>query len=298
MATVAPRVVICHRPTEWDVLLQEHATPGQVRFFLESRDRKPGLVIDRDRLQSLAMTAVEAAIPPTWRRTRVSRRDLPSFLFEPTDIVVAVGQDGLVPNLAKYLDGQLVLGVNPESERYEGVLVRYPVAAVADLMSDIAKDKAGVEIRTMAEARLDDGQSLVALNEIYVGHRSHQSSRYRIGHRQVWENQSSSGLIVATGTGATGWARSIAAERRSRIRLPSPTDPSLAFFVREAWPSTSTGTEITEGSLGSGDSLRLISEIENGGVVFGDGIEPDHLDLRWGQEVTIGIAAQTLRLVT
>ena len=32
----------------------------------------------------------------------------------------------------------------------------------------------------MVEAVLDDGQSLLALNEVFIGHQSHQSARYRI----------------------------------------------------------------------------------------------------------------------
>lgn len=41
------------------------------------------------------------------------RGDLDRFLFEPDDIVLALGQDGLVANVAKYLDGQPVIGSNP-----------------------------------------------------------------------------------------------------------------------------------------------------------------------------------------
>ena len=41
------------------------------------------------------------------------RGDLDRFLFEPDDLVVIVGQDGLVANVSKYLDGQPVVGINP-----------------------------------------------------------------------------------------------------------------------------------------------------------------------------------------
>ena len=66
-----------------------------------------------------------------------------------------------------------------------------------------------IERRTMAEARREDGQRMLALNEIFVGHASHQSARYRLSMADgQQERQSSSGLIVAVPTGhSTGAVR-------------------------------------------------------------------------------------------
>ena len=227
----------------------------------------------------------------------MDRGDLDRFLFEPDDIVVAVGQDGLVANAAKYLGGQPVVGLNPEPGRNAGVLVPHPPDAAADLLADVAAERATFEERTMARARLDDGQTLVALNEVFVGHRSHQSARYSLRFGTARESHSSSGLIVATGTGATGWASSIHRERGSTLALPLPTEPRLAFFVREAWPSRATDTGCTEGLLGAGRPLEIVSRMESGGIAFGDGIESDAVELPWGARVRIGVSDRTLRLV-
>lgn len=43
------------------------------------------------------------------RLQRLDRGFLPNFLFPPDSLVVVVGQDGLVANTLKYLDGQCVL---------------------------------------------------------------------------------------------------------------------------------------------------------------------------------------------
>jgi hypothetical protein len=136
-----------------------------------------------------------------------------------------------------------------------------------------------------------------AINEIYVGHASHQSARYRLGPPgEASERQSSSGLIAGTGTGATGWLLSVARERQSPLELPRPTEERLCWFVREAWPSPATGVAHTQGAIVAGERLVVTAESDQL-VVFGDGMEHDAIRLAWGQRIEIGVAGQRLRLV-
>jgi NAD kinase len=302
-ATLAPRVVVVSRRSELDELLVRHGTRAAAEHFLRQRGRDLNEATARHEALRAALTTVDASIPADWRRGRVDREDLPSFLFSPEDIVVAVGQDGLVANLAKYLSGQPVVGVDPEPDRNAGVLVRFRAKAVAGNLQRVAERTAAHRLLTMVTARLDDGQELHGLNEVYAGHASHQSSRYRIvTARGKEERQSSSGVVIGTGTGATGWIRSIKADRpagagqHTREGMPYPDEPYLSWFVREAWESPATGSTLTAGSLGPGEELRLVSESERL-VVFADGVEADHLTVTWGQQLTIGLADRHLHLV-
>ena len=296
MATL-PRVVVVTRPSEYQELLVRHGTREQARFFLAQRDQHIDEVQMRHVVMDVILTRVSQAIPMRWRRVRISRADLSRFVFEPDDFVVPVGQDGLVANVAKYLDGQSVIGINPFPAVNPGVLVRHAPEAFEDVLHRTVRGQATIEERTMVEARLDDGQRLLALNEIFVGHRTHQSARYRIGYARRSERHSSSGLIVATGTGATGWARSIARDRSHTVTLPAPTARELVFFVREAWPSPATGTDLTEGPLDPDHPLQLTSEMNEGGVLFGDGIEDDRLLFNWGLRAQLAPARERLHLV-
>jgi hypothetical protein len=293
--SLAPRIVVVHRRTELDELIARHATRGQAGFFLSSRGRSLGEVDERHAAVQGALATVAAAIPIDWRRADVERADLDRFLFTPDDVVVVVGQDGLVANVAKYLHGQPVIGVDPEPGRNAGVLVLHAPEAFEGVLRAVATGAAAYETRTMVEASLDDGQTLAALNEIFVGHPSHQSARYRLRPEGDEERQSSSGLIVSTGTGATGWCRSVWQQSHSTIELPEPEESRLVWFVREAWPSPATGTSLVEGELVSGRTLRVVAETD-GLVVFGDGIESDRLTASWGQEIAVRAADRYLRL--
>jgi hypothetical protein len=307
--TLAPRVVLVHRRTELEELIARHGTRGQAAFYLRTRGRRIEDLEARNQEQAAALAEVSSGIPADWRRGMVERADLPQFLFGPDDIVVAVGQDGLVANLAKYLDGQLIIGIDPEPRRNPGTLVRHPPRACADLLALAVRGGGGgpggggpgggahAKRLTMVTAEADDGQRLTGLNEIYLGQPTHQTARYtlRLPDGRA-EAQASSGLIVSTGTGATGWCRSAWLERKSPLVLPAPEEDRLAWFVREAWPSPATGTALTEGLLAAGQEMEVTAESDRL-VLFGDGIEADTIPLTWGQSARLRLADQSLRLL-
>lgn len=297
MSTLAPRVVVVSRRTELDELLATHGTQGAARYFLAQRGRDLAAIEARHEAQAAALTQVGAAVPADWRLGRVDRDDLSRFLFGPEDIVVAVGQDGLVANVAKYLDGQPVIGIDPQPGRNAGVLVRFAPAAAAGALAGVSAGTAAVQRRTMVTATLDDGQQLTGLNEIYLGHPTHQSARYQLSTSDGrTERQSSSGVIVGTGTGASGWCASIALQRATAPAAPGPLEQRLCWYVREAWPSPATGTGLTAGLLDGTASVELSCESERL-VAFADGVEADHLALTWGQRISVAVAARSLHLV-
>lgn len=295
--SLAPRAVVVWRRSEYEELVARHGAPAAADFFLRQRGSDLAAVRERHTQLAAALDTVAAAVPSDWRRGQVERADLDRFLFAPDDVIVVVGQDGLVANVAKYVEAQPVIGVDPAPGRNAGVLVTHAAAGVRSPLVRAADQTAAVAERTMVEAVADDGQRLVALNEVYVGHETHQSARYLlVAPTGEAEQQSSSGVLVGTGTGATGWCRSAWQERHSSFALPGPRDPELVWFVREAWPSPVTGTSYTEGLVGADAELGLTVQNDRL-VVFGDGIESDRLALSFGQRVSVRVSGRRLRLV-
>lgn len=292
------RVVVVTRPTPLEQLIHRYGTYGQAQFYLASRGQDIRWQEENhERVQSGLALAIRG-IPENLSYVRVSRDDLDRFLFGPDDRIMIVGQDGLVPNVAKYLKGQWALGVNPDPSSYDGVLCRHaPEAVGSALRWQPGQSGFRLESRALAEAQLDNGQSLLALNELFIGHVSHQSARYRIRVQKRQERHSSSGVIVATGTGASGWARSICQQRKISERMPRPDEARLAWFVREPWPSVATQAGMDFGLTDANTELELDSEMSEGGVIFADGIESDRIEFVSGRSVRIRVAQQRLNLL-
>jgi NAD kinase len=294
------RLVFVTRKSRLVQLEEAQGTLSQAKFHLTCMGHDIDIYLDEYLELTQALATIFSALPPDQRRVNVNRMDLNSFLFAPDDVVIIVGQDGLVANTAKYIHGQVVIGINPDPSRYDGILCPHTPAALPKLLQACCRDTSHglrLESRVQVQAQLDDGQRLSALNEVFVGHRSHQSARYQVQTSEGKERQSSSGLICASGTGSTGWAASLARQCHCEFPLPKPEEACLSWFVREPFASRTTGTQLSQGLLSDTQELRVTSEMTEGGVIFADGIETDYLPFNAGRTVTLSIAPARLRLL-
>ena len=296
------RVVLITRRTRLAELITRHNTYAQAQFYLEHLGADFADYLREDRAYTIALHSVTATLQQWGRYQHIDRSLLPNYAFAADDIVIALGQDGLVANTLKYLSGQPLIGINPEPARYDGILLPFEAAALPDVLAQTAADKRPHKTITLAEARLSDGQSLRAVNDLYIGVRSHTSARYEISYDGQHEQQSSSGLIISTGLGSTAWLKSIitgaqaiaAANggKSSPPYQPLPWDSKkLRFAVREPFPSRHSSASIVYGHIQRDCPLRLRSLMAEDGVIFSDGIESDYLRFEAGIEASITLAA-------
>ncbi|MGE8364272.1 sugar kinase [Cupriavidus sp.] len=304
MGTAADRkVVLVTRKTRLEELLARYHSLAQARFYLEHLGAD---ISDYQREHDTYLAAreqVAAVLSRYLRRQVVDRQFLPNFLFGPDDIVVALGQDGLVANTMKYLNGQPLLGVNPDPARHDGVLLPFQAGDLARVLAEAMQDRRPARPVTMARAELSDQQVLYAVNDFFIGPRSHTSARYEVRLGTQCEVQSSSGVIVSTGLGSTAWLKSIVTGARAIAQADAPYQPlpwdtdRLVFAVREPFPSRATDATLVYGDIPRGQQIVLRSLMPESGVIFSDGIEADFLQFNAGTEARIGVAERSGQLV-
>ncbi|WP_217597563.1 sugar kinase [Cohnella sp. GbtcB17] len=308
------RLVLVKRRTRLEELVTRYNTVRQAQFVIESMGEDFSDYLREDEAYRQALSRTQQSLSELGIVQQLDRAHVPNYLFGSSDTVVVLGQDGLVAGTLKYLDGQPLIGVNPDSKRWDGVLLPFQVGDLPKIVPETAAGRRRVREVTLAKATLNDGQSLYAVNDFFIGRRTHVSARYRIASGGREEQQSSSGIIVSTGVGSTGWLKSVLAgasgiARRAGMagigqasadadvqRLEWESD-WLRFTVREPFPSRTTGIELVYGRIENGQALEVVSQMPEGGVIFSDGVEEDYLEFRSGLRATIGVAEKKGRLV-
>jgi NAD kinase len=305
------KVVIVTRKTMLEELVQRFNTVGQAKFYLEHAGQDIGEIEATHARYHAALARVVELVPAGTKHQLIDRAFLPQYTFAETDLVATVGPDGLVVNTAKYLAGQPIVAVNPDPAEVEGVLLPFAVTDVQRIFREAIYGDARSTAITMAEAVLSDGQRLLAFNDLFLGARTHVSARYRVAHGSEAEEHSSSGILISTGAGSTGWLKSVYAGAARLARGPArktaappaeqgrfPWDADrLVYVVREPWPSKTTGASIVSGVITREQPLTVVSRMAENGVIFSDGVEADFLSFTAGLTATIRIADRKARLL-
>ena len=302
--------IVVINKTRLESLVERFNTRAQARFYIEHsggdfRDYE----LEHETFHR-SLEQVVQSLQGELKTKDVDRKFIPNFMFSEKDMVVVVGQDGLVANTAKYVKGLPIVAINPDINRYDGILLPFNTDNFESGWQGLINNHAKFKEVTLAEAKTNDGQSLLAFNDLFIGPATHTSARYRLSYRDESENQSSSGIIVSTGAGITGWFSSVinmANGVTEAFGWPTETSrasfsldwntPALVFVVREPFQSKYSGVKLSAGYLEFTDKLVIESFMPSNGVIFSDGIEADFIHFNSGVKVEIGIAAQKARLL-
>jgi NAD kinase len=300
--------IIIINQTRLQQQIQRFNTKAQAKFYIEhsGSDFK-----DYESEDDVFNRSIEKIIAKTGKQIKykiVDRRYLPNFLFSDKDVVIVAGQDGLVANTAKYAKDLPIIAINPDTERYDGILLPFNPENFETALANVLSGKYSCKNITMAEVRTNDEQRLLAFNDFFIGVSSHVSARYKLTFNNHSENQSSSGIIVSTGAGSTGWLSSLInmtngiqsdlSSIKSKINLSLKWDDDrLIFIVREPFLSKKSQAGLTTGFITNVNRLTIESYMPVNGVIFSDGIESDFLQFNSGSIAEITLAGQKARLV-
>lgn len=205
------KIILVIRQTNLGSLLTRFSTSDRAEFYVKQSGADFSDYLAEHRQYKQAVADAEQCLSALGRVHTLDRKFLPNFLFGKKDIVVVLGPDGLVANTVKYLNGQPLIGVNPDPQRWEGVLLPFKVADLSKIVPDVFRGRYSLKEVTMAKATLNNGQYLYGVNDLFIGPKTHTSARYEIQLGQHKEQHSSSGIIVSTGLGSTGWFKSLLA---------------------------------------------------------------------------------------
>ncbi|MBI3039075.1 hypothetical protein HYY75_08520 [bacterium] len=178
-------------------------------------------------------------------------------------------------------------------------------------MIDLALNGAtSIKPVSMAKVQLNDGQTLFAVNDFFIGARTHVSAKYKIQFGSKTEDHISSGVIVSTGAGSTGWLRSVITgayrivQNSSKKTKPPEgaycldwSSEQLFFAVREPFISVTSKANVVFGEFGPPEALTLTSFMPENGVIFSDGIESDYLNFNSGTTASISLAERKANLI-
>jgi NAD kinase len=299
--------ILVKKKTRLETLIERFNTHAQAKFYIE---HSGGDFSDYEREHEQfheSLASVQRQLSQRLKNKIVDQSFLPAFLFNDKQVIIVVGQDGLVANTAKYVNGIPIIAVNPDLARYDGVLLPFTCDSFIQAVENVQSGRFNSKIATLAEAKLNQQQRLLAFNDLFIGAASHVSARYLIAYQQQQEEQSSSGIIVSTQAGSTGWLSSVfnmsygiqhfIGSKARKKNAATLEQNQLMFAVREPFLSKKTQTNVVAGIVTEENPLVLQSLMPMNGVIFSDGIESDFLQFNSGAIATIGIAPEKAVLV-
>jgi NAD kinase len=306
------KIVVITRKTALEELIERFNTREQARFYIEHLGASFEEYQAAHDTYHAGLNTLKRAVPHSVRTQFIERSFLPTFTFGDHDLAIALGPDGLVVNTAKYLSGQPLLAFNPDPQRIDGVLLPFRIDWAGAILPRVLQGHFSLKRISMAKAQLSDNQTLYAVNDLFIGQASHVSARYRLRLGRQTEDQSSSGIIVSTGAGSTGWLRSIvtgAARVVAAINKTQPTEiavddcrfdweaEALHYSVREPFVSKVSGAQMVFGRVEAQEKLEITSQMPQNGVIFSDGIEDDYLTFNSGTVANIRVAEKKVHLI-
>ena len=228
----------------------------------------------------------------------IFRDGLDTIKLEDFDLVVSHGGDNHFTYVAHYSLNNLVLGCNSDNQTSVGALLSYQPEMLLECVKKGWKGS-NIEEWTLISVRIEypDGrviETVQGVSEISIRNNSPDlTSRYIIYDRGIVEEQKSSGLLLYTGAGSTGWYASCV-QKPNPIPAYSKTAPYFRVYSRELGAREKDRYKLTDFKVEN--NFTVVSEM-NGGISV-DSLPENIYDFPAGAKANFAVSSKKLNVVT
>ena len=135
------KAIIIRDKTRLEQLIERFNSKAQAKFYIESSGGDFEYYELENNIFYESLSRVQDSISKVLKYKVINRSFLPTYIFTEKDLIFVIGQDGLVANTAKYVNGLPIIGVNPDPDRYDGVLLKYVPNQLGIVIKNVLKGK-------------------------------------------------------------------------------------------------------------------------------------------------------------
>jgi NAD kinase len=208
--------------------------------------------------QREALSELEKALPGIKIQTGFQLR--PEAMKD-LQAVIALGGDDHYQYVSHFLENQLLIPINSDTQKSDGALSDFTVSTFIDELPRIKNGEFDIESWTRLQVDLN-GQRIpeLAISQIFIGAVDNEDmSRYSLNYRGQNELQKSSGLIIATGTGSTGWYDAAVRYLKEDGEKFDRTEKKAVFVSREPFNGRFSNLNLKSGEFFPDEKLIITS---------------------------------------
>lgn len=261
------------------------------------RYKKEGVDIDRilssHERQKQELNKLKQLLP---NALFISRDEFTNDIATRADLVIAFGGDNHFQYVSHFINDKLILGINSDPVSSEGALTYFTVDSFSNELNNIKAGKYNIEEWTRLGVYFNGNYVGLATSEVFIGEKERKNmSRHILEFGKKKEEQKCSGLIVATGTGATGWYDSSCRYLYENGNKFSKIESSGRFLITEPYNGKHSNYSMLEGKLNINEELLIHSLNDSSGIVTLDCIEEYKFNRGAHVKVKIGVSLKVIR---
>jgi NAD kinase len=133
--------IIVKSKTRLESLIERFNTKSQAKFYIERLGSNFYEYEIEDEIFKNSLNSLQTQLSKVIKNKTIDRQYVSSYIFSKKNIIIVIGQDGLVANTAKYSDNLPIIAVNPDIERYDGILLPFNVSNFIQGVENVLTNK-------------------------------------------------------------------------------------------------------------------------------------------------------------